>query len=147
MMKKTIFTTVTLLSFLVMLIAVGAQAQSATALKADVPFEFSVNKQTLPADQYEIQVKRIGGTWAVQINRDRRAEGIYFVTQRTMRGKAPDEPQLIFHRYGDQYFLAQVRLSNERDAMTLPRSHAEEEVLNAMHGAAPQIVAVNLTRP
>src|SRR5438067_2499075 len=147
MMMKTIFTTITRLSFLVMLIGVGAQAQSGIALRAQVPFEFSVNKQTLPADKYEVQVKRLGSSLAVQISRDGRTEGIYFVTQRTIRGEAPDMPQLIFHRYGEQYFLAQVRLSNDSEALTLPKSRAEAEVMTAMQGAAPTLVAVNLTRP
>ena len=146
-MKKTIFTTITRLSFLVMLIGVGAQAQSGIALRAQVPFEFSVNKQTLPADKYEVQVKRFGGSLAVQISRDGRTQGIYFVIQRTIRGEAPETPQLIFHRYGEQYFLAQVRLSNDSEALTLPKSRAEAEVMTAMQGAAPTIVAVNLTRP
>ena len=144
-MKKTIFSTLMLLSCFAILICAGAQAQSDSAMTAQVPFEFNVNRQTLPADKYEVQVKLIGGNWAVQINRDRRAEGIYFVTQSSIRGAAPDTPQLIFHRYGEQYFLAEVRLSYERDALKLPRSHAEEEVRTAMKDAAPQIVAVNLT--
>ncbi|HJQ23386.1 MAG TPA: hypothetical protein VKA60_05680 [Blastocatellia bacterium] len=146
-MKKTIFSTLMLLSFFAMLITVGAQAQTDAAMTAQVPFEFSVNRQTLPADKYEVQVKLIGGNWALQINRHRRTEGIYFVTQATIRGAAPDAPQLIFHRYGEEYFLAEVRLSYERDALKLPRSHAEEEVMAAMQDAAPQIVAVNLTQP
>ena len=146
-MKKTIFTTMSLLGCLLMLIGVGAQAQTGTAMRAQVPFEFNINRQTLPADQYEVQVKRIGGSWALQISREGRTAGIYFVTQRTMRGNAPETPQLIFHRYGEQYFLAQVRLSNDREALTLPKSRLEEEVRTAMQGAAPQIVALNLTRP
>ena len=144
---KTIFKTITLLSFFVMLIGVSAQAQTGTSMRAQVPFEFNVNKQALPADQYEVQVKRMGSTWALQISRKGQTAGIYFATQRTIRGAAPDTPQLIFHRYGDQYFLAQVRLSNDHEALSLPKSRLEEEVMTAMRGAAPQIVAVNLTQP
>lgn len=144
---KTIFKTITLLSFFVMLIGVGAQAQTDATMRAQVPFEFNINHQTLAADKYEVQVKRMGGTWALQISREGRTAGIYFVTQRTIRGAAPDTPQLIFHRYGEQYFLAQVRLSNDSEALTLPKSRLEEEVMTAMQGAALQIVAVNLTRP
>jgi hypothetical protein len=146
MMKKTIFTTFTLLGCLVMLIGVGAQAQTDTAMRAQVPFEFNIKRQTLPADQYVVQVKRLGATWALQISRGRETEGIYPVTQQMIRGNAPETPRLIFHRYGEQYFLAQVQLGNDREALSLPKSRLEEEVRTAMQGAAPIIVAVNLTQ-
>ena len=143
-MKKTIFTTLTLLSFLVTLIGASAQAQPQTALVADVPFEFSIKNQTLPAGRYQVKVAMLGGAEALTISSDRETKGIYFVNRRTRRGDVSGDPKLVFHRYGDLYFLAQIWQSNDREAFTLPMSRAELEVKTAMNNEAPAIVAITL---
>jgi hypothetical protein len=143
-MKKTIFTTLTLLSLLMTLIGAGAQAQPQTALVAEVPFEFSIKNQTLPAGRYEVKVAMHGGTEMLTISSDRETKGFYFVNHQTRRGDVSGEPKLVFHRYGDRYFLAQIWQSNDREAITLPMSRAELEVKTAMSGEAPAIVAITL---
>lgn len=143
-MKKTIFTTLTLLSFLMTLVGATAQAQTDTRMVADVPFGFTIRHQTLPAGRYEVKVARLGGALALTISTDRKAKGIYFVNRQTRHGDVSGEPKLVFHRYGDQYFLAQIWPSNDREAITLPMSRAELEVKTAMKGEAPAIVAITL---
>jgi len=143
-MKKTIFTTLTMLSFLMTLIGASAQAQSGTAMVADVPFEFTIKNQTLPAGKYEVRVAMRGGAETLTISSDREAKGVYFVNRRARRGDVSGAPQLIFHRYGDRYFLAQVWQGNDKEAYTLPTSRAELEVRTAMNGAASTIVAITL---
>lgn len=144
-MKKTILTTLTLLGCLMALIGASAQAQPETALVANVPFEFTIKNQTLPAGRYEVKVTTMGGAQTLTLSSDRETKGFYFVNRQTRRGDVSGDPQLVFHRYGDRYFLAQIWQSNDKEAYTLPMSRTELEVKTAMNGEAPAIVAITLT--
>jgi hypothetical protein len=143
-MKKTIFTTLTLLSLLMTLVGAGAQARPQAALVANVPFEFTIKNQTLPAGRYEVKVAMLGGAEMLTISSDRETKGFYFVHRQSRHGDVAGDPKLVFHRYGDQYFLAQIWQSNDREAITLPVSRAELEVKTAMNNEAPAIVAITL---
>jgi hypothetical protein len=48
---------------------------------------------------------------------------------------------LVFHRYGSQYFLAQVWSAGNSEGRELPRSRAEREVASNNQPAA-QLVAI-----
>src|ERR1700748_1596648 len=74
------------------------------ALKADVPFGFSVGGAQLPADTYVITSISSG---MVLI---RNAKGGPSAIVSTLRGesKPTDSNKLVFARYGDHYFLHRI---------------------------------------
>jgi len=84
-------------------LAIPAIAQTGS-VRVTVPFDFTVGKQTLAAGEYRVsvdsmqrlQIKPIGGTVAAT------------VLTNLIGGNENQAPKLIFHRYGDHYFLAQV---------------------------------------
>ena len=61
--------------------------------------------------------------------------------------RAGSKPRLIFHRYGNQYFLAKV--ISDTGGRELPKTKAEREAAKAtrdqlaMKDAAPEIITVN----
>ena len=94
-------------------------AQVAT-VRADIPFEFMVGSTTVAPGQYLIRflngpVVQLAGndTYYLQANPDD-ASG------------SSEEPKLVFHHYGDQYFLSRIATtSTSRD---FPMSRTEREL-------------------
>jgi hypothetical protein len=79
----------------------------------------------LPAGTYEISPL----AQAVILIRDSRTTKsvlTYFNSKEPSRGDST--PKLVFHRYGDKYFLSQVSRGNGGAVMQLPTSKLEEEV-------------------
>ena len=110
------------LSMATMLVALGAplSAQSLN-LKANVPFEFMVSGQSLPAGEYTVAPLTFGSaTFRISSGNS----GVLATVNRS-DSKRTGESVLIFHRYGDQYFLA--RIVNGDRAVELPASRNEKE--------------------
>ena len=111
------------LSMATMLVALSAPlpAQSVT-LKANVPFEFTVSGQSMPAGEYTIAAVSAG---LPTIRISSADSGVLAVVNRgdyERTGKS----MLIFHPYGDQYFLS--RIVSGQTAMELPASRNEKEL-------------------
>lgn len=126
----------TLLGLGLVLVAASAFAQT-IRVKSDVPFNFVVDKQTLPAGEYTIQSMDMSGmTLAI-----RDAEGRQVGQVQTIRCEKLDsskETKLVFHRLGDRYFLSQVWVVGQNDGHELSRSRQEKEV--ALNTAEENVV-------
>ena len=94
-----------LLVMTVALCVAAAQAQSPVIMKGNVPFDFYVGDHALPAGEYT--VKAIAPE--VESWYDSNGRGL-FVVGTIASGSLPDmnTTRMVFHRYGDQYFLAEV---------------------------------------
>ncbi|MGA2150110.1 MAG: hypothetical protein ABSH49_34725 [Bryobacteraceae bacterium] len=57
-------------------------------------------------------------------------------------GKERTEPVLVFHRVGQEYFLAQIWAGGGPTGRALPPSPLEKEL--AQSGAAPSLAAVRV---
>jgi hypothetical protein len=88
----------------------------------DVPFAFNVGAQTLPAGHYI--VAPLDG--AIRIF-NFQTNGVYVPTHSATR-TASDGSKLVFHRYGDSYFLSAVWVTGNTTGRQLFRSHAEREL-------------------
>jgi hypothetical protein len=106
-MKKQTLKTFTMWSLLLMLTAVSVAAQSERS-KITIPFSFIVGEKTLPAGEYTVEPNRRNSDryWLVQ-NRDSRTSCL-FTTMSVRANQTQEETKLVFHRYGDQYFLSQI---------------------------------------
>jgi hypothetical protein len=89
----------------VLLMAAFAVGQNNPAvLKADIPFPFVVADHMLPAGRYEVSSL---GEQTIRIANSHK-QGAFVLTSR-MSGRAPESSgKLVFYRYQDSYFLAQV---------------------------------------
>jgi hypothetical protein len=86
--------------------AVFAQTESRPLMKVSIPFSFSADNHTLPAGQYfvktvtperQIALVSADGKHATVIN-----DLPNYANSRS------ENSRLVFHRYGDEYFLTQV---------------------------------------
>jgi hypothetical protein len=76
-------------------------------VQARIPFSFSVNGQTLPAGEYLIR-SNIAGEYVLALqNRDKHST-VMTLGNPNQTAK-PRANVLVFHRYGDQYFLSEIR--------------------------------------
>ena len=120
-MKKQLFA---LLGLGLLLATVSASAQT-VMLKANVPFNFIVSGKTLPAGEYTIQSLNTIARVLVL----RGAEKADMVIANPCQSARPsDKSKLVFHRYGDRYFLSQIWTAGNSSGAEFPQSSREAEV-------------------
>jgi len=134
-MKKNLIAVLTL----GLLLAAPALAQTAS-MKVDVPFDFIVNGKTLPAGEYRVDSMSTA-TSTIAIRNAEKTAKILALTNGCESTEAADVSKLVFHRYGNQYFLAQVWSAGNSEGRELPRSRAEREIASNNQPAA-QLVAI-----
>lgn len=110
-------------------VAVRTNAQTAGAQKvvANIPFEFSVGKATLPAGRYTITV--INPTSDRKILRIRQVEGraSAMVITTDVAGNVSDDAKLVFHRYGDHHYFAQAQMAGDATGLAAVKSRSEKK--------------------
>ena len=110
---------------MVLLVGMSAYAQTLN-LKADVPFNFIISGATLPAGEYTIQ--GLGAGSAIAVRGPNPKANTIVLSQRCASGNAAKQSKLVFHRYGDRYFLAQLWVAGRDSGRQLPKSPREMEV-------------------
>jgi hypothetical protein len=91
---------------------------------ADIPFPFVVAHQTLPAGHYIVSPANAD---ALGIH-DSHHHGTFVPTLSTQRSVKDNSCKLVFHRYGDTYFLSEVWVGGNSNGRALFRSRAEREL-------------------
>jgi len=111
-------------------------AQSGNAI-VNVPFNFSVGSQVLPAGEYLVSAERdVMRLNSVDGNSHMAAIG--FAVE-TPNGKIKASA-LVFKQYGDRYFLSQIWSDSARGT-ELPRSAVEREMSAKNHATAITLLA------
>jgi hypothetical protein len=82
-----------------------AQGMYGTVAAANIPFAFTVNNTTLPAGSYTIS-NRGRGSDLLWIGSDDAKAGTFVTPLHS--GKKAARTVLVFHRYGDRYFLKSI---------------------------------------
>jgi len=124
---------------------VSAKAQCGSIQStANIPFQFNAGQATLPAGQYRITCEASGyGPGVVRLTDGHASVKLVAIT---VIGKARDKGVLVFHRYGDRYFLAQFWLAGDEMGESLPKSAAERELEREMASIKPNTETVALNR-
>jgi hypothetical protein len=105
-------------------VSVG-QAQG-PQLQADVPFQFVVGHKTLPAGTYLVDPSVSSKVLSIQ-SADRREKWMALATYAVAKDYQR-ESKLVFHRYGDRYFLAGVRTLGTNWGWEIPPTSQEREL-------------------
>src|SRR5438270_4976785 len=85
-----------------------AQAQIVDELTVKVPFAFQAGNAKLPAGEYRIHMMDDSNLMTMQISNVDGSSSALLQVQQTDAKSAPAKSELIFNRYGDLYFLADV---------------------------------------
>ena len=130
---------------LVATLALPALAQSIT-VKANVPFEFIVSDREMPAGEYTIGSLNNNLVLALR-NEDAGTAALSLsssVTGPTWQRDA--ESKLVFRRYGNQYFLAQIWDGSTGSGRALPMTRAERELAQTASAQTFEVLAVRARR-
>jgi hypothetical protein len=145
MMRKKVFMTTLTCGLIAVVAAATAYAQlPGTALRATIPFDFSVRGKVLPAGEYEI--KRItdepGGLVISSLND--KHERVMFETIPVEAGSISSRSEFVFQRYGDSYFLSEVIAGGEQIGRELLPSRQEKNLKREMASikTEPETVAL-----
>lgn len=109
-------------------------AQTEVHLVARVPFAFTVGNANLPGDTYNLS--RMNGHREMVVLRGDRTGALVRVNEERLP-RTDAEPSLVFHRYGDQYFLREIRWEDSA-RLDLPETKAER---NAAEGKSDRAAA------
>ena len=150
-MKKQIMNFVATIGFLFVLSSISTFAQT-PALTANVPFEFQVNGKTMAAGKYTI-AEPTAPRGTVIIRSIEWKSPVVSIFQNVDDKQAATTTQLVFHRYGEKYFLAKMQIKGRSEAMQLPTSAAERDLVKESSGrdlankkVEPEIVTVALVQ-
>jgi len=130
-------TKISLLSAIVFVTAVtSAQGQSLeNKIRASIPFDFSVADKKLSSGKYSIGRARRDSDDTVlsvlDVDGSSRAIPLSSSVQ-TLQAK--DKATLVFHRYGDQYFLFQVWPAGETTGRQFYKSRSERDIERNLQG-------------
>lgn len=120
----------------------SAQTSAQQRIHADIPFSFNVGEKTLPAGVYTFAViNPSSDRKALQI---RSLDGRFTaITQTSLsRGNHADHAKLVFRRYGDRYFFAQIDIGDDATTLIAGRSRAERSTRRALkHPSDDTVVA------
>ena len=133
----------TLVAILILVLTVSAQAQTAGAQKvvANIPFAFNVGNTSLPAGKYTITV--LNPSSDRKILQIRSTKGSSATVQTTAEtGNISDDAKLVFQRYGDRYFFAQVQMAGDATTFAAVKSNTERAEKLALAGTRKQSVVV-----
>jgi hypothetical protein len=132
-------------------LGVSAKAQSlGNQLKANIPFDFTVAGKKFAAGHYSIvRANEINGDLVLKISSLDVHSTVFPITSPVETLTARDKSVLIFHRYGDEYFLAQVWASGATTGRAFTMSRRErqlekEQRVAAIDKKAPMVETVTL---
>jgi hypothetical protein len=136
LMKNQMFA---LIGLGLLLATASAYAQTGV-VKARVPFNFIVNKTQLPAGEYRIQPLGMSASaMAIQSPDGNIVKA--FLPNACESSQAQKTTKLVFHRYGAQYFLAQIWRAGRDRGQELPMSGLETEVARDRPAQSVVVVA------
>ena len=114
------------------LISAGAPAKAQSLqykLTANIPFDFTVTDKKLPAGKYSIsRAQQFNGDLVIQIVSENGRENAYRLTIPVVTRDPAKEGLLVFHQYGDEYFLFEIWPAGGQTGRALPRSRTEREL-------------------
>lgn len=144
-MKRHVLTT-TAIVFIFAVMVAGAKAQTAGSqiMRANVPFAFTVGEKSLPAGTYTISILNpTSDRPALQIrNEDGRLSAI--IQTAGVGGSLADNSKLVFRRYGEQYFFAQVQMAGDSTSLVATKTNAERASQRSLKRTSDRsVIAIN----
>ena len=133
---------IALLSALLILTTAGsAHAQSlANRPRFNIPFDFAFGEKKLPAGKYAIgRALQNSDDIAMSISDDNGRSKAIVLSNSITKLDGVKKNTLVFHRYGDQYFLVQVWAAGAATGREFPTSKLEREIKKQGHVAVVRV--------
>ncbi|MGH9872521.1 MAG: hypothetical protein ACRD9S_08650 [Pyrinomonadaceae bacterium] len=139
-MKRQALKSFSIVSLLLMIIAVSVRAQSDRSKVTNISFNFIVGQKTLPAGAYTVEPNRRDSqtVWLVQ-SRDGHVKAL-FITMPLRASATQETGKLVFHKYGDQYFLSEIWATGDKGGRELLMPRLERQL--AKTSIEPQAIVL-----
>jgi hypothetical protein len=120
-----------------LLLSLGTVASAdSDQVRAFIPFDFVARGTTLPSGTYfvtpQFQTNEL-------LNLSGMKGGVFIFGNRVDTGSKAEPTRLVFHRYGDRYFLHEIWLDGGK-GYQMPQTTQERELLKAE--SAPPVASV-----
>ncbi|MGA9770651.1 MAG: hypothetical protein WBV94_16545 [Blastocatellia bacterium] len=119
----------------------SAQIDSDETIVADIPYDFVVRDQTLPAGKYTIKVSDDKDLSVLVLRSANGRRSALFQTQDIQANQTPRKTELVFDKVGDAYFLSQIWLSGSDQGVELEKSKAEQKLVDGGMKSERQSIA------
>jgi hypothetical protein len=126
---------------MILLAAGSLSAQIGGAVKATVPFDFTAGNISLPAGEYQIASSEHPGTLVL---RGEGSSSMFIGANAAQASAVAQSTKLVFHRYGDRYFLYQLWVRGDDRGSEVPMTKLEKELRAS--NARPSSVAILASR-
>ncbi len=127
-------------ALVLMAVALVVNVNAQDKARADVPFDFVVGDKVLPAATYDISEV---AAHAILIRDFKDGNGMMIQFQ-PADAKYAMQAKLVFHKYGDRYFLYQVWDANSQGIQLHESKLEQEQALADNQASAPQEVVIAL---
>jgi hypothetical protein len=114
--------------FALTIFAGKASAQIDGDLDADIPFQFHVGTRELPAGKYRIHVLDEASQRIMEITSADGSASALFQVEESDVNSAPTQSELIFNKYGDNYFLSKLHDEGNPSGSELIESRYEKQL-------------------
>jgi hypothetical protein len=122
-MKRHALSLISLLSLLLM---AGLAIAQSNYMRANVPFNFTVGSETLPAGTYDIRAT--SSDPKVLLFQAQGGSSIIVSSNAAESLKGAERTKLVFNRYRDQYFLTEIWVEGATLGRRLPKTSREKEL-------------------
>jgi hypothetical protein len=125
-MKYTTLKSLVMLCLLVILAVGSVSAQSNSDLRLNIPFDFAAGKTKFKAGEYIVQSSS-GGILVLRRINDR-IDTFVLAPNTIQRPENNLSAKLVFHRYGNEYFLAEAWTNRNTIGRIVNQTTAEHRV-------------------
>lgn len=144
-MKRHVLTaTAIIFIFAVMVVGAKAQTPGSQTMRANVPFTFTVGQKTLPAGTYTISILNPTSDRPALLIRNEDGRLSAIIQTVGAGGCLADNSKLVFRRYGEHYFFAQVQLAGDATSLVAARTNAERATQRSLkQNSDRSVIAIN----
>jgi hypothetical protein len=124
-------------------------AQSNRQIAVHVPFDFYVQNQKMPAGDYVIESASPRSAQSTLIFREKNGKSkkiLMTIPIEINILRNPSDPTLLFNRYKNEYFLAEIRNPLENLGFALPKMKQEKIYSTKLGQPTRELVTMNLVK-
>lgn len=144
-MKKQFLVLIAIAAFTTLL-AANAFGQTGKTATANVTFDFQIGDHLYPAGNYRIESF---SSWSDNILRIRNLGGTsknQLIMSNLSNAGTRQMPRLVFHKYGETYFLREIFLNTGKWGYSIPPSSRQRENEKNLALASVKTIEVRLAK-
>ena len=117
----------------------GAHAQIVGDLEVKIPFQFHAGNAKLPAGEYRIYALDQSDLSIMEISSVDGSTSALFQVQAAEANSEPVKSELIFNKYGDNYFLSELFDQGEPSGSKVTESGDEKKISQGVEAAQEHV--------